>query len=473
MGQKGQVRVRETSIPGLLVLDLPVHEDERGWFKENWQREKMVAVGLPDFRPVQNNVSFNAAAGTTRGLHAEPWNKYVSVLAGQIFGAWVDLRPGPSFGAVATVQVGPDKAVFVPRGVANGFQTLASNTVYSYLVTEHWTETARAHYSYVNLADPALQICWPISLDEAVVSAADREHPLLAEARPVQPKKILVLGGNGQLGRAFAQRAAQDARLEILTRAEADLSDPRFAEKLDLSGCSHVINAAAMTVVDHAETAAGRAEAWQVNATAVHRLAQRCAEQDVVLVQVSTDYVFDGTSANVDERHPICPMGVYGQSKAAGEQAVLAHDRNLVVRTSWVVGDGNNFVATMRRLAESGIDPLVVDDQVGRLTFASELARGILHLIDTGSAQGIYHLQGEGDAASWYQLARMVFELCGHDPDRVQPTSTAAYRASRQGIAERPGHSTFDLRKLRAEGFIGRPERILLSEYLALLADVS
>lgn len=473
MGAAAQVRVQETPIPGLLVLDLPVHEDARGWFKENWQREKMVAAGLPDFRPVQNNVSFNGAAGTTRGLHAEPWDKYVSVLCGQIFGAWVDLRPGPGFGAVATVQMGPGKAVFVPRGVANGFQTLAANTVYSYLVTEHWSEASRAHYSYVNLADPALQIPWPISLDEAIVSAADREHPFLAEARPVQPKKIIVLGGNGQLGRAFAQRAGQDQRLEILTRAEADLSDPHFAENLDLAGCSHVINAAAMTAVDHAETPAGRSEAWQVNATAVRRLAQRCAEQGVALVQVSTDYVFDGTSGDVDEQHPISPVGVYGQSKAAGEQAVLAHARNLVVRTSWVVGEGNNFVATMRRLAESGIDPLVVDDQIGRLTFASELTRGILHLIDTGSAPGIYHLQGEGEAASWHQVARTVFELCGHDPDRVQPASTAAYRAGKGTMAERPAHSTFNLGKIRAEGFVGRPERSLLSEYLAVLARVS
>ena len=89
-----ELNVRATDIPGLLVIDLPVHGDNRGWFKENWQREKMRAAGLPDFDPVQNNISFNTSVGTTRGIHAEPWDKYVSVASGRIFGAWVDLRAG-------------------------------------------------------------------------------------------------------------------------------------------------------------------------------------------------------------------------------------------------------------------------------------------------------------------------------------------------------------------------------------------
>ena len=90
-----KLTAHETPIPGVVLYDLPVHGDNRGWFKENWQREKMVALGLPDFRPVQNNISFNEKAGTTRGIHAEPWDKFISVATGRIFGAWVDLREGP------------------------------------------------------------------------------------------------------------------------------------------------------------------------------------------------------------------------------------------------------------------------------------------------------------------------------------------------------------------------------------------
>src|SRR5687767_15953882 len=107
--------VSETPIPGVLLLTLPVHGDNRGWFKENWQREKMVALGLPDFHPVQNNISFNDAVGVTRGIHAEPWDKFVSVACGRIFGASVDWREGPTFGTVFTTEIGPDTAVYVPR----------------------------------------------------------------------------------------------------------------------------------------------------------------------------------------------------------------------------------------------------------------------------------------------------------------------------------------------------------------------
>ena len=156
--------VRETPIEGLLVFDVPLHGDARGWFKENWQRAKMLELGLPDFGPVQNNMSFNAAAGSTRGLHAEPWDKLISLAHGRIFGAWVDLRPGAGFGSVFTLELGPETAVFVPRGVANGYQALAPDTVYSYLVNEHWSPDARSAYTYLNLADETAAIAWPIPL---------------------------------------------------------------------------------------------------------------------------------------------------------------------------------------------------------------------------------------------------------------------------------------------------------------------
>ncbi|MFZ1116511.1 MAG: dTDP-4-dehydrorhamnose 3,5-epimerase family protein, partial [Propionibacteriaceae bacterium] len=89
-----ELAVSQTPIPGLLVVSLDLRRDNRGWFKENWQREKMVALGVPDFEPVQSNISFNSSLGATRGIHAEPWDKLVSLATGRIFGAWVDLRAG-------------------------------------------------------------------------------------------------------------------------------------------------------------------------------------------------------------------------------------------------------------------------------------------------------------------------------------------------------------------------------------------
>ncbi|MFJ2617899.1 sugar nucleotide-binding protein [Glutamicibacter sp. NPDC087344] len=466
MNDSNSLTIRPTQIAGLLELSMPVHADERGWFKENWQREKMVAAGLPDFHPVQNNVSFNAFRGTTRGLHAEPWDKYISVLSGKIFGAWVDLRPGAGFGTVYTATVGPDSALFIPRGVANGFQTLDPDTVYSYLVTEHWTEQARSNYSYVNLADPTLGINWPISLDEAIISEADLKHPNLDEAKPVLPKKIAVLGGTGQLGRALTALGVEDPRIEVFSRAEFDFERSGFLEGFPWANYSHVINAAAMTAVDEAETPPGRRRAWQVNSTAVASLAARCAQHDVTLVHVSTDYVFDGKDQDVKEQHPISPLSVYGQSKAAGEVAVLSHPNHVVVRTSWVVGEGKNFVDTMFNLAQRGVSPKVIDDQFGRPTFAVDLAQAIMHLIDTGQPGGTYHLQGEGEVTSWYELARRVFSLSGHDPDRVAPTSAVEYLSSVALAAPRPRNSSFSLNKIRATGYLPVNYLVRLEEYI-------
>ena len=149
--------IEETPIPGFLRIDLTVHGDNRGWFKENWQREKMLALGLPDFGPVQNNISFNNEVGVTRGIHAEPWDKFVSVATGRVFGAWVDLREGPSFGSVYTCEIDPSVAVFVPRGVGNAYQTLADETA---------------------------NVPWPIALSDAILSDKDKAHPRLADVTP-------------------------------------------------------------------------------------------------------------------------------------------------------------------------------------------------------------------------------------------------------------------------------------------------
>jgi len=179
-----ELTVTETPIPGFYVVRLPVHGDNRGWFKENYQKEKMEALGLPAFDVIQNNFSFNEKKGVTRGLHAEPWEKYISVANGTVFGAWVDLRKGPSFGQTFSVEINPGIAVFVPRGVANGYQTLEDNVTYTYLVNEHWSPEAK--YTFVNLFDPALEISWPITQDEAIVSEKDTTQPLLADITPLE-----------------------------------------------------------------------------------------------------------------------------------------------------------------------------------------------------------------------------------------------------------------------------------------------
>jgi dTDP-4-dehydrorhamnose 3,5-epimerase len=179
-----KLAVRETIIPGFYEIDLVLHGDNRGWFKENYQRQKMEALGLPKFEVIQNNFSFNAEKGVTRGLHAEPWEKFVSVANGRVFGAWVDLRKGDSFGKVLTMEITPGKAVFIPRGVANGYQTLEENITYTYLVNAHWSPDAQ--YAALNLFDPALGIKWPIDQEQAIISDKDRGNPLLKDVSPME-----------------------------------------------------------------------------------------------------------------------------------------------------------------------------------------------------------------------------------------------------------------------------------------------
>lgn len=180
----GDLQVTESPIKGLFVVNLVLHGDNRGWFKENYQKAKMEALGLPSFKVVQNNFSYNEEVGVTRGLHAEPWEKYISVANGKVFAAWVDLRKGPDFGKTFSIEITPDIAVFVPRGVANGYQTLVPNVTYTYLVSEHWTPDAS--YTFVNLFDDTLDIRWPIAREQAIISDKDAKHPKLAEITPME-----------------------------------------------------------------------------------------------------------------------------------------------------------------------------------------------------------------------------------------------------------------------------------------------
>jgi dTDP-4-dehydrorhamnose reductase len=450
-----ELTVERTAIPGLLIVRMPVHGDSRGWFKENWQRARMTALGLPDFGPVQNNISFNAARGATRGIHAEPWDKYVSVATGRVFGAWVDLRAGDSFGATVTVEVDESVAVFVPRGVGNSYQALEDN--------EHYVHGRT--YPALALDDETAGIDWPIPLAESEISEKDRGNPRLGEVTPFAPKPILVLGANGQVGRALRALLPDAVGLDL---PDLDITDPAALAAHDWSQHDVVINAGAMTAVDAAETDEGRAAAWAVNATAVAALARIAVEHRLTLVHYSTDYVFDGQAAEHPEDEAMAPLGVYGQSKAAGELAATVAPRHYVLRTSWVIGDGGNFVRTMARLADTGVSPSVVDDQHGRLTFAEDLAAATLHLLRSEAPFGVYNCTNTGAETTWADIAREVFVARGRDAGDVTGVSTAEYGAGR-ALSPRPARSLLPLGKLEASGFTPRDQQEALADHLERL----
>lgn len=457
-----ELSVESTSIPGLMVVRMPVHADDRGWFKENWQRAKMTALGLPDFGPVQNNVSFNTRRGATRGIHAEPWDKYVGVATGRVFAAWVDLREGASFGTTFSIEIGPDVAVFVPRGVGNSYQALEDGTAYTYLVNDHWRPGVT--YPALALDDADAAISWPISLAEADVSEKDRANPTLADVTPMPARRTLVVGSNGQLGRALLRVFPNATGLDM---DDLDITDPAAVASFPWAEYGTVLNAAAYTAVDAAETEEGRRIAWAANAVAPALLARAANEHRLTLVHYSSDYVFDGTAEVHDEREGYSPLGVYAQSKAAGDIAVGVANRHYVLRTSWVVGEGRNFVRTMETLARDGVSPSVVDDQYGRLTFTGELARATQHLLAVAAPFGTYDVTNSGPTMTWCDIAREVFELCGRSRADVSPTDTASYGAGKT-LSPRPLHSTLDLSRIEATGFEPEDAGVALRRYLGV-----
>lgn len=273
---------------------------------------------------------------------------------------------------------------------------------------------------------------------------------------------LFIVGANGQLGTALKEHypGAQSADI-----AELDITNPESVKNFDWSSTKVILCAAAYTNVDGAETPEGRVAAWKVNATAVGYLAEVARTHDITLVHISTDYVFDGTRDIHTEAEDFSPLSVYGASKAAGDLLVGSLPKHYILRTSWVIGEGNNFVRTMLGLGKKGIAPTVVADQIGRLTFTSELVRAIDHLLTNTCATGTYNLSNDGDSASWAEITRTIFEYAGYDL-LVTNTTTKEYYAGKDGIAPRPLQSTLDLTKIEAAGFEPRDWKTNLKEYI-------
>lgn len=282
----------------------------------------------------------------------------------------------------------------------------------------------------------------------------------------------LVVGGGGMLGRELTGRlASTGAELVSLGRTELDVTD---ADAVDAAVRAHrpavVVNCAAWTAVDSAE--AHEPEALRVNGAGAANLARACARvSGARLVQLSTDYVFDGRATEpYPEGAEPGPRTAYGRTKLAGERAALEllPARAYVVRTAWLYGEhGPNFVRTMIDLAARQAIVDVVADQVGQPTWARDLAGQLITLVDSDAPPGIYHGTNAG-RTSWYGLAREVFTLLGADPDRVRPVDGASVPRP----APRPAFSVLGHDRWAAAGLAPmRDWRAALAEaFPALLA---
>ena len=273
----------------------------------------------------------------------------------------------------------------------------------------------------------------------------------------------LVTGAGGQLGKALAAQLS-DARL--VRSAELDITDRTALDAFDWTGITAIINAAAWTAVDRAEEAESILSAWDVNASGVANLACHARSLGIPLVHVSTDYVFEGsTSGLLPIGSEVDPQGVYGITKAAGELAARLAPSYYVVRTSWVFGDGPNFVRTMLRLAKDRDELTVVDDQYGRPTYTVDLAAALIALLHSDAPSGTYHATGSGDVVSWADFASAILE---GSSCKVRPISSEEYAQGRPSVAPRPANSALDLFGLEVVGITMRDWRLALADYLGL-----
>ncbi len=265
--------------------------------------------------------------------------------------------------------------------------------------------------------------------------------------------KILVTGKGGQLGSELLERIPMvlpNAQATGIGTADWDLSEPsRGSELLNTISPDLVLHCGAYTAVDKAESEADIAQ--RVNAASTAAIADWCKSQGKKLIYFSTDYVFDGTATEpYREDHPTAPLGVYGRTKLAGEQAVLAASaENLVLRISWVYATrGKNFLLTMRRLA-AGEGPIrVVNDQRGRPSYTRPLADSVLQCVQK-EASGLYHLAPQGET-TWYGFAKRIFELdpaCAGALGRLVPITTAEFPTP----AKRPAYSVLDGSKIQKD----------------------
>ena len=241
-----------------------------------------------------------------------------------------------------------------------------------------------------------------------------------------QNSKYLVTGARGMLGTDLLE-ALFGRDVTVLGRADLDVTD-RDAVFAAVQGHDVVVNAAAYTAVDAAET--DEEAALAVNGTAAGLLAEATASVGAKLVQVSTDYVFDGDATEpYAEDATIAPVSAYGRTKAEGEKLALAAnpEGTYVVRTAWLYGaHGGNFAKTMVKLAASHDTVSVVDDQLGQPTWTADLATQIVALLDSDAPAGVYHGTNSG-SASWFEFAQAVFDEAGLDPARVLPTDSSAF----------------------------------------------
>lgn len=440
----------KTELKGVMVIEPDLHGDHRGWFMESYNQKNFEDNGLfVDF--VQDNHSFSKEKGVIRGLHFQKQPsaqaKLVRCTRGAILDVAVDLKKGSeTYLKWVTVELSEEnhKQLFIPRGFAHGFVTLTDNVMVQYKTDNFYNKNLDRSIRY---DDSEIGIPWNVK--NPIVSKKDSESPTLKDSDFDFTVKVLVTGAEGQLGQDVL-KALKSKKLNCMgcDRQDFDIADYESARKFILSYQPDiVIHCAAYTAVDKAEE--NQKLCHDINVKGSENIAKICAEADSKLIYVSTDYVYDEIGLDeIEVDRPTNPRSVYGKTKLEGENVCRKYVQRLyVVRTSWVFGaNGNNFVKTMLKLANSTNEIKVVNDQIGSPTYTPDLADFLVWL-STTDRYGTYHFTNNG-FCTWYEFAQEIFRQAGVTID-VKPVTTEDFGAK----AIRPKNSKLSKKCLTEIGY--------------------
>ena len=422
------MQITKTPLRGLLIIQTELHGDRRGWFTETYTKNKFQDHGIElDF--VQDNQSYSAQKGTLRGIHFQlnpkAQSKLIRCTRGAIVDTVVDLRKGSdTYRKWFSIELSAEnkKQLLIPKGFGHAFLTITDDVEVQYKVDEYYS---KEHDRSIKFDDPQLNIDWGIV--DPILSQKDLNAPYLEDSDVNFSIKVLVTGARGQLGYDVIKRLNE---LGIASQGvdipDFDLTDrEQTITYLQKSKPDVVVHCAAYTSVDKAEDE--KELCYAINVDGTRAIAEACRKIDAKLVYISTDYVFDGEGTQPQrEDKPTDPVNYYGYTKAQGEEAVRELlDKHFIIRTSWVYGkNGNNFVKTMLKLAQSKAEINVVDDQIGAPTYTKDLAVLICDLLQTTNF-GTYHGVNSG-YCSWYQFALAIFEHAGIEM-KVNPLPSWKY----------------------------------------------
>ncbi|MBS4534365.1 dTDP-4-dehydrorhamnose reductase [Clostridium sp. D2Q-14] len=422
------MNIIKTEIEDVLIIEPRVFGDHRGWFTETYSKMKFLELGI-DLDFVQDNQSMSAQKGTLRGLHFQTnpkaQTKLVRCTKGEILDVAVDLRKGSStYKKWVGVELSEHnkRQLLIPKGFAHGFLTLTDDVEVQYKVDEYYApECDRS----IRFDDPEIGVEWGIK--EPILSEKDLNAPVYRESDVDFSLKFFVTGANGQLGHDVVMKL-KEMNLDVIApgREEFDLTNEQEVKTYILKERPDIIiHCAAYTAVDKAEEE--KDLCYTINVEGTKTIAESAKEINAKLVYISTDYVFDGLGQDPHiEDKETNPVNYYGYTKEQGEKNVRElTEKYFIVRTSWVYGsNGNNFVKTMLKLAETKNEINVVSDQIGAPTYTKDLAEYILNLVQTNQ-YGTYHGVNEG-YCSWCEFAKSIFEKSGIEV-KVNPISTEEY----------------------------------------------